>query len=161
MEHKEAQMIALGAKLIENTGTQQTATESTIDAVMDNSVLGTAARNVSKAYRQCLTWANLFNTGQMVDDDKIIDYELSTDFIGRGMTAADRTEIVSEWVKGAITWEEMRWNLKRSGVAYEDDETAKETIASAKEDTLAFETAAAKAMTAAAGGSNVPPGNGG
>lgn len=159
MTHKEAQMIALGAKLIENTGTQQTATEATYDAVMDNSVLGTAARNVSKAYRQCLTWAHLFNTGQMVDDDKIIDYVLSTDFVGRSMTAADRTEIVGEWVKGAITWDEMRWNLKRSGVAYEDDEEAKETIASAKEDTMAFEAEAAKAMAAATGNTNTPPSN--
>lgn len=161
MTHKEQQMIALGAKLIENVGTQQTATEATIDSVLDNSVLGTAARNVSKGYRQCLTWCWLFMSGEMVDDPEVIDYELSTDFAARMLSAQDRTEIVGEWVKGAITWEEMRWNLKRSGIAYEDDELAKEAIASAKEETIAFEAEAAAALAAAGGGpANQPPGSG-
>lgn len=160
MKHKEDQMIALGAKLIENSGTQQTATEATQDHVMDNSVLGTCARNVSKAYRKALNWAWLYMTGEIVDDPEVIDYELNTDFASRMLTAADRTEIVSEWQKGAITWEEMRWNLKRSGVAYEDDEEAKDTIASAKEEQIAMEAAAAGALAEATGGTpnNAPPG---
>lgn len=162
MGHKEKQMIALGAKLIENTGTVQTATEATIDSVMDNSVLGTCARNVSMAYRKGLNWAWLFMTGEIVDDPEKIDYELSTDFAARNLTAADRTEIVGEWQKGAITWEEMRWNLKRSGIAFEDDETAKEAITSAKEATIAMEATAAAALTEATGGAQPPkqPGGG-
>lgn len=160
MKHKEDQMIALGAKLIENSGTQQTATEATQDNVMDNSVLGTCARNVSMAYRKALNWAWLFMTGEVVDDPEVIDYELNTDFAARMLTAADRTEIINEWVKGAITWEEMRWNLKRSGTAYEDDQLAKDAIASAKEETIAMEAAAAEALANATGG-GTPPGSSG
>lgn len=152
MQHKEKQMIALGAKLIENTGTQQTATEATIDTVLDNSVLGTAARNVSMAYRKCLNWAWLYMTGEVVDDPEVIDYELNTDFAARTLTAQDRQQIVQAWIQNAITWEEMRWNLKRSGVAYEDDETAKDAIASAKEESIAMEAAAAGALAEATGG---------
>lgn len=151
MEHKEKQMIALGAKLIENTGTQQTATEATQDNVMDNSVLGTCARNVSMAYRKALNWAWLYMTGQVVDDPKVIDYELNTDFASRGLTAQDRQQIVQAWVQNAITWEEMRWNLKRTGMAYEDDEVAKDAIASAKEESIEMEAAAAGALAAATG----------
>lgn len=157
MGHKEKQMVAIGAKLIENTGTQQTATEATIDSVMDNSVLGTCARNVSMAYRKCLNWAWQYATGEVVDDPEVIDYELSTDFEARGLTAADRTEIINEWQKGAITWEEMRWNLKRSGVAYLDDDEAKAEVQADRETSIENEAAAAAALAEATGGPNTPP----
>lgn len=157
MKHKEDQMIALGAKLLENSGTQQTATEATQDNVMDNSVLGTCARNVSMAYRKALNWAWLYMTGEVVDDPELIDYELNTDFAARMLTAQDRQQIVQAWVQNAITWEEMRWGLKRSGIAYEDDEEAKEAIASAKEESIEMEAAAAGALAAATG--EVQPGN--
>lgn len=158
MTHKEQQMIALGAKLIENTGTQQTATEATIDSVMDNSVLGTCARNVSMAYRKALNWAWLYMTGEVVDDPEVIDYELSTDFAARNLTAQDRQQIVQAWVQNAITWEEMRWNLKRTGIAYEDDEVAKEQIDQQREQNAEFEATAAGAL-ADATGANQPPAN--
>lgn len=151
-------MIALGAKLIENTGTQQTATEATIDSVMDNSVLGTCARNVSMAYRKALNWAWLYMTGEVVDDPEVIDYELSTDFAARNLTAQDRQQIVQAWVQNAITWEEMRWNLKRTGIAYEDDEVAKEQIDQQREQNAEFEATAAGAL-ADATGANQPPAN--
>lgn len=163
MEHKEKQMIALGAKLIENTGTQQTATEASIDAVMDNSVLGTCARNVSMAYRKALNWAWQYMTGEIVDDPEVIDYELNTDFVARTLTAQDRQQIIQAWVQNAITWEEMRWNLKRTGMAYEDDEVAKEAIASAKEESIELEATAAAALAEATGGAqpgNAPPSGG-
>lgn len=151
MEHKEKQMIALGAKLIENTGTQQTATEATIDTVLDNSVLGTCARNVSMAYRKCLNWAWLYMTGEVVDDPEIIDYELSTDFAARTMSAEDRREVVAAWTAKAITFEEMRWNMKRSGVAYLDDEEAKEQLDAEREESIEMEAAAANALGQATG----------
>lgn len=157
MTHKEQQMIALGAKLIENSGTQQTATEATLDSVLDNSVLATCARNVSKAYKRALSFAWLFMTGKMVDDPDIIDYSLSTDFGGKLMTAADRAEIVNAWQKNAITWEEMRWNLKRAGTAFVDDDQAKEDINQQREEGIDFEAKAAEAL-AAAGGGPTPPG---
>lgn len=158
MTHKEQQMIALGAKLIENTGTQQTATEATIDSVMDNSVLGTCARNVSMAYRKALNWAWLYMTGEVVDDPEVIDYELSTDFAARNLTAQDRQQIVQAWVQNAITWEEMRWNLKRTGIAYEDDEVAKEQIDQQREANAELAATAAGAL-ADATGANQPPAN--
>lgn len=151
MEHKEKQMLALGAKLLENTGTEQTATEATQDFVLDNSVLATCSRNVSAAYRMALGWAHLYMTGDFIDDQSVLDFELNTDFASRMLTSADRSEIVGEWQKGAITWDEMRWNLKRAGVAYEDDEQAKEIIAEAKQETIDMEAAAAAALADATG----------
>lgn len=146
MEHKEAQMIALGAKLIENTGTQQTATEATLDTVLDNSVLATCARNVSSAYRRSLGWAWQYMTGEIVENPEVIDYALNTDFAARMLTAAERSEIVAEWTKGAISFEEMRWNLKRSGTAYLDDAIAQAQIDQEREKSIEFEAKAAEAV---------------
>lgn len=156
MTHKEKQMIALGAKLLENTGTEMTATEATQDNIMDNSVLGTCARNVSQAYRKCLNWAYQYVTGEIVDDAEVIDYELNTDFAARTMTAQDRAQVVSEWQNNAITFEEMRWNLKRAGAAYLDDEEAKEAIKSEKEEKIEMETTAAAALAEATGANERP-----
>ena len=156
MEHKEKQMTALGAKLIEANGTQMTATEATIDAVLDNSILGTCARNVSIGYRKALNWAWQYMTGDVADDPEIIDYELNTDFASRLLTAQDRQQIVQAWVQRAITWEEMRWNLKRTGMAYEDDQIAKDSINEEREEGIEMEAAAAAALSSATG-DNDPP----
>lgn len=157
MGHKEEQMIALGAKLIENSGTQQTATEATQDNIMDNSVLGTCARNVSMAYRKALNWCWQYVTGEVIDDPEVIDYELNTDFAARNLTAQDRQQIIQSWVQKAITWEEMRWNLKRTGIAYEDDEEAKSAIQEDIETSTENEAAAAAALHEATGGNEDPP----
>jgi hypothetical protein len=151
MEHKEKQMIALGAKLIENTGTQQTATEASLDAVLDNSVLATAANNVSTAYRKALQWAWRYISGQVVDDDKVIDYKLNTDFAGKLLSAQDRQQIIQAWTQRAITYTEMRWNMRRTGVAYLTDDEAKEESDAEREASIAFEADAAGALAEATG----------
>ena len=152
MEHKEKQMIALGAKLIENTGTQQTATEASLDAVLDNSVLATAANNVSTAYRKALQWAWRYMSGAVVNDDKIIDYKLNTDFAGKLLSAQDRQQIIQAWQNRAITYTEMRWNMRRTGIAYLTDEEAKTESDSEREESISFEADAAAALSNAAGG---------
>lgn len=54
MKHKEAQMLALGAKLVELKQVQRTATEAAIDDAAEMSVLGTCVRNTEAAYRWAL-----------------------------------------------------------------------------------------------------------
>lgn len=159
MEHKEKQMIAVGAKLIENTGTQQTATEATIDSVLDNSVLATAANNVSTAYRIALQWAWRYMTGAVVDDDKVIDYKLNTDFAGKLLSAQDRQQIITAWQNRAITYTEMRWNMRRTGIAYLSDDEAKAESDTERQDSISFEADAAAALADATGTAptNGPP----
>jgi hypothetical protein len=139
MEHKEKQLIALGAKLITPNTVEQTATEATLDTVLDNSVLATAARNVSAAYRQVLCYAAWFSDKEKEYSHEEVDFSLSTDFSARLMTAADRNQVVSEWLRNAITFEEMRWNLKRAGVAYEPDNQAREKITEEAKERLLLE----------------------
>ena len=44
------------------------------------------------------------------------------------MTYQERQQLVNEWIAGAITFSEMRSNLKQAGIAKLTDEEAKKLI---------------------------------
>lgn len=125
MEHKERQMVALGAKLVEQSKVQRTATEAGIENTSEMSVLSSVAKNVSAAFKEALKWCADFVDASEVE----IKFELNTDFDLAKMSPQDRQQLVSEWQAGAIAFEEMRANLRRAGVATLDDTEAKEKIA--------------------------------
>lgn len=124
MDQKEDQLVALGAKLIESKSVATTATEENRDSVMENSVLSSVAKNVSEAYANSLKHACSY---EGLPSDKIV-FEINTDFEMTRLSSQDRTTLLAELQGGGITWEEYRWNLKRGGVAYEDDKVAKRKI---------------------------------
>lgn len=135
MESKEKQMAALGAKIIENIEVQRTATETSTDSVMENSTLSNVAKNVSAAYLQALQFAARYAKA----NEKQIEFELNTDFEISKLTAQERAQLLSEWQGGGITWIEYRWNVKRAGVAFEDDKVAKAQIETDQADSLNLE----------------------
>jgi len=147
MDTKERQMIALGAKLVEQKEVQRTATEAQIEATSEGSSLSTAAKNVSAVFEWALKWAARW-VGQ---PDTAVKFELNTDFDISQMTPEERREVVEEWQKGAITFEEMRTSLRKTGVATEDDAVAKTKIAA---DTVAAMAIAAVANEPGDGSSN-------
>ena len=118
MKKKEDQMKSLGAKLIEPGTVQRTATDAMLEADSESSVLSTVAENVSAAYRKAIYFCSLF-IGQV--EEKDIVYELNQDFAVNKMTAQERQQLVSEWQSGAITFDEMRTQLLKSGVANIED----------------------------------------
>lgn len=123
MEAKERQMVALGAKLVEQASVQRTATEARQEEASESSVLSSSAKNVSAAYRAALAWCGMF-----LGTDQEIEFELNTDFdVGR-MDAQERAQLIAEWQSGAIAFEEMRFNLRRANVAYLGDEKAKDLL---------------------------------
>lgn len=133
MEHKERQMVALGAKLVEQKSVQRTATEASMEEASTTSLLATSANNVSKAYTKALTWAGQFLgvTTDATSDEaegKVISYELNTDFDIATLPATEVAGVISAWQGQAITDEEMRDKLKRGGWAYLDDEDWKQQI---------------------------------
>lgn len=126
MEHKEQQMKAIGAKLIEDKSVQQTATEAGIENRSETSILATGAKNVTAAYQFALQWCARFAGAPVeIGEDKAIQFELNTDFAINRMTAQERTQLIAEWTGGAITFSEMRRSLRDSGVASLSDEEAK------------------------------------
>lgn len=135
MQHKERQMVALGAKLVEQATVQRTATEAGIENASENSVLSSIAKNVSAAYMFALQKCALF-TGDNPDE---IEFQLNTDFDFDSMTLDDLLKVVSSWQQGAISWPEMREAAKRIGVASEDNEEAEKLIAAEKEEKMRME----------------------
>ncbi|WLJ71034.1 putative structural protein [Sphingomonas phage Kimi] len=124
MDQKEAQMLALGAKLVEGSQVQRTATEADIDNVSETSVLSTVAKNVGAGFKWALEWAAVF----VGASEAGIAYELNTEFDLVNMTPEERKALLAEWQAGAISFTEVRDNLRRAGVASLDDKTAKTEI---------------------------------
>jgi len=124
MGHKEKQMVALGARLVEQHNVARTATETNKDASAESSVLASSAKNVASGLTKALKTAAKF-LGEAPD---AVLVTLNTDFDIATMTPEDRRQLIEEWQSGAISWEEVRVNLRKSGIVSQDDETAKEQI---------------------------------
>lgn len=125
MDQKEKQMVALGAKLVEQKTVQRTATEAGQDEASESSTLASTARNVSAGIKWMLEWCGIFaGVGEAG-----IKFELNTDFDVAKMQPAERAQLIKEWQSGAIAFEEMRAALRKASVATLDDEAAKTKIA--------------------------------
>ena len=126
MQHKERQMVALGARLIEQKEVQRTATEAGMEERTELSVLGSAVMNVNEAYSKSVAWAANF-ANQPVGGDRI---ELPTELDVVHLTAQDQVALISLYQSGIIAKPEVRERLRRVGIATLEDEEAEELIAS-------------------------------
>lgn len=139
MKHKEAQMVAIGAKLVEIGGTVKTATQDYQEKVEESNVLASCAKNVSEGYSQALRFASRFIDTQLNQSE--ISYKLNTDFSTSRMTAQERLQLMKEWQGGVMAWDEVRFRLHRAGIALMDDEKAKAAIEAEKpQRQVAFQT---------------------
>lgn len=130
MEHKERQMVALGAKLVEQRKTERTAFEVKLEATADGSVLSNTANNVSDAYVKALEWCGLF-----VGNTEPIEFKLNIEYDLVRMTSDDLQQLVATWQEGAISFKEMRDKLREGGYADEpDDKVLKEVEERKKKD---------------------------
>jgi hypothetical protein len=59
-ERKEAQMLSLGARLVEQRNPNETAAAAKIDATGENSVLGDLVANVEEGIQRSIEWCGLF-----------------------------------------------------------------------------------------------------
>jgi hypothetical protein len=124
MQHKERQMVALGAKLVEQKKVQRSLGEAQMEGMSETSILAAAAKNVSQAYETMLECCANF----LGEDEEEVEFELNTDFPAARMTAEDRAELMAEWQGNAISFTEMRNALRKAGVATLSDEEAKSEI---------------------------------
>lgn len=124
MELKEKQMVALGARIVEDRNVQRTATEVSIDSASESSILASTARNVSEAIEKAFKWSASF-VGINPDE---VEFKLNTDFDIAKLKADERRQLLEEWQKGGITFEEYRNALSKAGIATEDAITAKAKI---------------------------------
>lgn len=154
MEHKEKQMVALGAKIVENKSVQRTATEAGNETAAEESTLIAIAKNVSAAMKWALEWCAAF----MNVAEASVDFQLNTDFELSKMSAEEINSVIKTWQAGGLSFTEMRNVLRKNGQATQDDKTAASEIDKANQ--KAIEDAAkeigeqTKATVAAEGGGN-------
>ena len=132
MVHKEQQMVALGAKLIDTNTINKTATQANSENVINTSVLSTIANNVSDAYSKVLNYCCLF-TG----DKPECVVTLNTNYQTNKMTTQERQQLIAEWQAGAISFKEMRDKLVEDEIAsVEDVEQAQAEIEAYSNDSV-------------------------
>ena len=112
MTDKKEQMIALGAKLIEPSNINKTATQAQSDNASESSILSTLANNLSDAYSAVLNFCAKF-----VGAEQNCVITLNTRFNTDKMTAQERQQLIGEWQAGAISFAEMRAKLIEDEIA--------------------------------------------
>lgn len=169
MDQKEALMLALGAKLVEKREVKRTATEAGLDEASTTSVLAGCCKNVSAAYARALEWVCQFQNVEIPAPTNGATggllFELNTDFAVARMTPEEMSSLMGLYTGKLITFEEARDKLKSGGVAYLDDEDAKDQMEEQEEAELQraqaeldAQTSAQERLIAAKGGT--PPANG-
>lgn len=115
MEHKEAQMLAIGARLIEQKGGNETAEAVKARSGAETANLSTVADNVSDAIENCLEWAHRFMTSRPLSDE--IVFRINQEFYDK---TADPQEImarIAELDRGLIAKKDYRdWRRKTGGI---------------------------------------------
>lgn len=117
MKDKESQAAALGARLISPPGGRETAEAARIRYGSQNSVLYTITRNISSAIEQSLWYAAIF----MMETPEPSIYRLNDQFYEEN---ADPNLIAQEIMllnSGVINKDEVRENLKRTGLKLDDN----------------------------------------
>lgn len=125
LDKKEAQMVAVGARLIEERKIRRTATEASLEDQSYHSILGHIASNTSEAFNQAL---NFFGKYYGLPEGALT-IRLNDDFSTISSDAEHRRLLLEEYVAGVRTFEEYRNALRNYDATLgDDDESAKKTI---------------------------------
>lgn len=103
MAHKEKQMVALGARIIEQGGQAETAEAAKLKHAGDNSVLTNVVQNTSSAINQALQWCGLF-MGANAD----ASYKINEVFYDKTQTAQEVMADIQLYDRGIIAKKDIR-----------------------------------------------------
>ena len=115
MEHKEKQMVALGARLIQPSGGVETAYAAKVKYSADSSVLAGVVDNVEDAMRWALRWVAEY----MGADPIKVEIELNKIFFEDGIDPQVLTGLVPLIDRGAISIPVAREHLRKTGLIAE------------------------------------------
>jgi hypothetical protein len=125
MKDKEAQLIAIGAKLITPNGPAETAEAVKIRASGEVSALSTITGNLSEGFEQALEFACDYMGG----DKEAVIFKLNQEFFPDTMSAQDVMAFIQLADRGDIAQSDVRAKLRKAGwidSARTDDEIDEE-----------------------------------
>ena len=113
MTHKEAQMLALGARLIEKGGAVKTATQSEGEREASTSVLAMCTANVSEAYQTAIDWCARYLDLKPAAD--ATTYQINQEFTEVANDPLTITALVGAWQAGIMAKTDVRAYFRRQG----------------------------------------------
>ena len=124
MQDKWNYMAALGARVLTGSQMEQkTATEFSLETSEFNSGLALIALNVGKALSEALKFA-----GQYLGIEEQPNVDLLTEYGMDRLSPNQRHQLLAEVQGGLLSWTEGRSKLSDIGLAYLEDEVAREEI---------------------------------
>jgi hypothetical protein len=121
MEMKEAQIVKIGARVITDTATNETAEAARIRFAGENSELGTIVGNVESGLMQCLEWCSSF-VG--VNPESFVT--MNKEFYDKSLDPSEIMASIQLLDRGIIAKPDMRDKLRESG--YLDDQRDDQAI---------------------------------
>lgn len=119
MEHKEKQMIAIGARMIEaNKAGSRTATEDDNDKEATTSVLSMCISNVNEAYQKAIGFCIRFMDGSTGDTHKDTQdmFKIQQDFSRLVANPQIVAAMVQAWQTGLVAKQDVRDYLRKLGM---------------------------------------------
>jgi hypothetical protein len=114
MEHKEAQMVAVGARMIEATKVNKTATGENNDREATTSVLSLCVVNVSEAYQRAIGFCARFL--DMKEEDWADAFKIQQDFVQLQANPQLMAELTKSWQSGLLAKNDVRDFFRRLGL---------------------------------------------
>ncbi len=124
MDQKEAQMVALGARLIQGGVGARTADQSRGEREASTSVLAMCCANVSEGYQAAIRYAGRLVNKTIPDDAET--FRVNQEFVEQAADPATMAQLVGMWQEGAIAKRDVRGWLRDRGVI--DSERSDEEI---------------------------------
>jgi hypothetical protein len=113
MEHKEAQMVALGARLIDKKSAVKTATQSEGEREASTSILALCVSNVSEAYQRSIRSCARYLDIVLPEDEDL--FEINQDFTTVSNDPLTISALVGAWQQGLMAKEDVRSYFRRQG----------------------------------------------
>jgi len=113
MDQKEAQMVAMGARLLDQTRAAVTATQNENDKEASTSILSMCVSNVNEAYQSVIGWCGKYLNITVPAD---ASYKINQEYAKAKIDAQVVTALVSAWQSGAMAKPDLRAYLRAEGV---------------------------------------------
>ena len=123
MSDKEAQMVMIGARIIQDRGQNETAEAARIRFSSENSVLGDLVQNLSEALRKCIEWCGLFMNAEQ---DAV--FEINSDFYDKTTDPQTIMAMIQLYDREIIAMPDLRGSLRKSGMINRDDEEIEQDL---------------------------------
>lgn len=116
MSQKEDQMRGLGARLIEASTGNKTATGEDNDREATTSILSICVSNVSEAYQSVIGWCARYLDLAIPPEEIAGSYKINQDFVKLAADAGIMAALVSAWQLGIMAKSDVRAFFRRLGV---------------------------------------------